>query len=186
MLNTKYIILDPSVQALQNPYHYGNVWFANEVRFAQNADEEIQLLSDINKNSAIIREDNRRLVQESYDYDSLASIQLEIYRPNFLVYHSNTTKKQLAVFSEIYYNDGWKAYLDGKQVEIIKTNYLLRAIEVPEGIHKIEFKFEPESYYLGQKIGYIGSIIIILFVGLMFGLEYYSNKRQEHSKHVRA
>ena len=96
--------------------------------------------------------------------DSTADIYLAKYLPNHLTYRSNSNTEQLAVFSEIYYNKGWKAYIDGKEAPYFRADYLLRAMLVPAGKHTIEFKFHPRSYYTGEKISLAGSLLLILIV----------------------
>lgn len=175
MLNTKYIIADPGSPPILNPYCYGNAWFVDNIKFAANADEEILLLNSMNKNTAILNEKYKAQIPKNLHSDSSAHIQLTSYRPNQLTYESSTVQDQLAVFSEIYYNDGWNAYLDGEKTEYFKANYLLRAMNIPAGKHTIEFKFEPESYYLGKWLSNLGSVLIILYVGvlLFFGIKQY-------------
>ena len=90
------------------------------------------------------------------------------YKPNELKYQTNTTKNQLVVFSEIYYDKGWNAYIDGEQVPYFRTNYTLRGMVIPAGEHKIEFRFEPASYYIGNKIMMVSSWILVLVIG--FGI----------------
>lgn len=101
--------------------------------------------------------------------DSTAIIKLTEYKPNHLTYQSQTNSNQLAVFSEIYYDKGWNAYVDGELTPHFRSNYVLRAMLVPEGRHKIEFKFEPKAYKLGNNISLVSSaILILLFIGVVF------------------
>ena len=98
-------------------------------------------------------------------------IKLESYAPNHLIYESNAKGERLAVFSEIYYRNGWHAYIDGEATPHGNVDYILRALRVPAGKHKIEFKFEPRSYYTGSKISLAGSIVLILILlGLLYSL----------------
>lgn len=100
--------------------------------------------------------------------DSLRSIRLLSYEPNNLVYQSKTSKEALVVFSEIYYAHGWKSFIDGKEAPHIRADYVLRAMRIPAGEHEIEFKFEPKSYFLGEKIAMVSSaLILILFFGVI-------------------
>jgi hypothetical protein len=165
MLNTKYFIVanqQKQVQAQSNPTALGNSWFVNDIRVVENADEEIKALGEINTASQLVVD--KRFSIGEYSIDSLAQIALTQYKANHLVYESNTQKKQFAVFSEVYYDKGWNAYIDGDLVSHIRVNYLLRGLEVPAGKHKIEFKFEPASYAIGEKISYTGSTILILLL----------------------
>ena len=99
-----------------------------------------------------------------FSKDTTSNISLSNYLPNHLTYLSKTNKEELAVFSEIYYNNGWNAYIDGKQLPYIRVNYVLRAMKIPQGNHKIEFKFEPNAYITGEKIGFISSLILLLMI----------------------
>jgi uncharacterized membrane protein YfhO len=94
--------------------------------------------------------------------DSTASIRLVSYQPNHLVYSFNGQKEQVAIFSEIYYDKGWNAYINGEKVPYIRANYLLRAMRLQPGAYEIEFKFEPKSYSIGNLIALISSILLIL------------------------
>ncbi|HML84206.1 MAG TPA: YfhO family protein, partial [Bacteroidales bacterium] len=103
--------------------------------------------------------------------DSTAKIKLESYRANKLVYKTQSSIPQLAVFSEIYYDKGWNAYLDGQPVSHFRANYVLRAMMVPAGNHTIEFRFEPQSYKTGGTIAMIGSLLILGLFLTLIGLE---------------
>ena len=172
MLNTKYYIGEnpqtkaPAAQL--NPTACGNAWFVSEIKWAKNADQEMAALTDFNpKNTVVIDERFKSLVGNwQYAGDSSATIKLTEFTPNRLTYSSTSTASELAVFSEIYYNEekGWHAFLDGKEVEHFRANYVLRAMVLPSGSHKIEFKFEPQSYIVGNKIALAGSILLYLFV----------------------
>lgn len=183
MLNTKYIIYNPQAQPILNPYANGNVWFVENIIWVDNANEEIDKLASVNtKSTAII---DRRFQTEIGEYKSSSfvgnTIKLLDYKPNHLIYESNTTTNQLAVFSEIYYDKGWNAYIDGELVSYIRANYTLRALMVPAGKHKVEFKFLPKSYYTGEKIALVGSILLILAFLVIVGREikYCKTKKEE-------
>ena len=115
--------------------------------------------------------------------DSNARIILESYQPNHLVYQSHTSSEQLAVFSEIYYEKGWNAFIDGKKADYVRANYILRAMRVPAGDHKIEFKFESESYKLGSTLSLISSLLLfaMLAVGIFF---YWKSENQKNPQAV--
>jgi len=98
--------------------------------------------------------------------DSSARIELSEYGLDKLVYKSSSSSDQLAVFSDLYYDKGWKAFVDGKQVDYFRANYLLRAMIVPAGEHEISFRFEPESYILGEKVSLASSIVLLLLIAL--------------------
>jgi hypothetical protein len=181
MLNTKYIIYNLSAPPIVNMYHYGNAWFVNNIKFVKNADEEILSLSSIDKNTAVLNEKYRNKLAMEIEYDSSAFIQLKSYKPNHLVYETSAGSDQLAVFSEIFYEDGWNAYIDGERTDYIKANYILRSIIIPEGKHIVEFKFEPQSYYLGRRISHAGSGLIIIFVLGVILFELRKRKKLEES-----
>src|SRR3989339_13292 len=177
MLNTKYIIYNPSVPPIENPFYYGNAWFVKQIQYAKNADEEILFLKQLDKNTAIVSERNKDKTQ-NFKFDSTAIIKLTAYKPNHLVYTTSSQIDQFAVFSEIYYDKGWNVYIDGNKSEYFKANYVLRAMNIPKGNHKIEFKFEPNSYLMGRKISYAGSGFLILFVLGAIIFERRKTKRQ--------
>lgn len=168
MLNTKYFIVpdektgQPQMQI--NMQALGNAWFVNNAHFVNNADEELNALNDfVPSETAVI--DKRFQNQVSGHFiskDSLATITLTSYEPNHLVYKSVTSKEQLAVFSEIYYDKGWNAYIDDKPAPYFRADYVLRAMIVPAGTHTIEFKFEPKVYRIGEKISFASSLILVL------------------------
>jgi uncharacterized membrane protein YfhO len=135
-----------------------------------NADEEIKALTGFNsKQTAII---DKRFESDLKDFtptaDSAASIVLLTYAPNKITYESNAATNQMAVFSEIYYEKGWNAYIDGNLVPHQRVNYVLRALQVPAGKHNIDFKFEPKVVETGETIAYASSIA--LYLGLALAL----------------
>ena len=175
MLNTKYIIQKgqdgkPIVQ--KNPDALGNAWFVKNIKWVNNADEELAALEDFNpQNTAFIDVRFKGIIDTEVSADSKNSkIQFISYDPKYLVYRSETDQDLLAVFSEIYYDKGWKAFIDGKESPYVRADYVLRAMLIPKGKHKIEFKFEPSSYLIGEKIALASSILIYLL--LIGGLVY--------------
>ena len=151
----------------------GNAWFVKEAQLVANADEELSALSTINTaDKAVIDKRYSDLFtawDEGIAIDSFASIQLTDYKANHLTYTANCTKKQLAIFSEIFYDKGWNAYLNGVSVPYFRANYVLRAMSIPAGNHQIEFKFEPTTYDIGEKISFAGSAVLLL---LLLGVAY--------------
>lgn len=168
MLNAKYFVVNSQngPVAQLNTNALGNAWFISEIIKAENSDDEIQLLGEINtSNQAVV--DIRYETPKAISIDSTASIILTSYKPNHLVYESVTSSNQFAVFSEIFYDKGWNVYIDGELVPHVRTNYVLRGLEVPSGKHTIEFKFEPSSYYTGERISLASSsllVILLIFV----------------------
>ena len=141
---------------LTNSNALGNAWFVNEIKSVQNADEAIDEIGteDLSK-VAIIESGN------SNQNLSVGTINLTEYQPKYLKYQSSNRGQGYAVFSEIYYEKGWKAFIDGTEAEIQQTNYVLRGLLVPAGDHTIEFRFEPKSYSIGNSIMLLGSIFTI-------------------------
>jgi hypothetical protein len=177
MLNVKYVIQsDENGQklALQNPAANGNAWFVEKVKLVSSANEEIKALDSLDNKSVAVIDQNfklpiglKRLPIKDMDFqkDSTATIQLSTYKPNQLKYVSNNSNEGFAVFSEMYYQNGWKAMIDGKEAPIYRVNYVLRGLKVPAGKHTIEFKFEPQVVKTGSTIALISSIGMLLLIG---------------------
>ncbi|HQU94866.1 MAG TPA: hypothetical protein PLO39_01890 [Saprospiraceae bacterium] len=189
MLNAKYFIGGQGEQlfAQQNPNAMGNAWFAKDIKWVDTPQQELDGLGDTtNAHSAVVNKSFKSSVKENgLIYDEKATIEMTKYIPDAMTYTYQASSPQFAIFSEVYYpeNKGWHVYIDGKRKEgIVRTNYVLRGIEVPAGKHTLEMKFEPASYYLGQKIGRIGSILLILLIlGAIYN-EY--NEYKESKKEV--
>ena len=183
MLNTKYIIYNPEAAPLFNPYANGTAWIIKDIKLVQNANEEIKALDSINpRTTAVVDQKFGNLIPNNFAFDSLATINQSLYRPNHLIYESNSNQPQVAVFSEIYYKDGWNAYVDNKITEHYRVDYVLRAMTIPAGKHTIEFKFEPKTYYLSKKISYAGSILIALFALGIISFEIWNNRTNGRKK----
>ena len=172
MLNTKYIIRKgPSgdLIASQNPSRYGPAWLVKEVEVVANADEEMNLLSTFDlSNKAIV---DQRFGLSSTSYSATGSILLSSYEPNHLVYDVNVDEVSFAVFSEIFYDKGWNAYINGELNAHYRVNYVLRGMNLPKGEYQVEFKFEPQSVAIGSSISLVSSCLIYLllaFVGFKF------------------
>ena len=174
MLNVKYIIgqaEDGKPVAYTNPDANGNAWFVEELNEVDSANEEITVLDSLdNKRIAISQanSDSRTFIK-----DSLASIQLMDYKPNYLTYTSNNSNDGFAVFSENYYGDGWQAYIDGVEAKHIRVNYVLRGMEIPKGEHTVEFRFDPQVVKTGGSIALGSSILLglLLLGGLFYGFK---------------
>ena len=166
MLNTKYIIgtNEKGEQVLEkNRNANGNAWFVQELKFVSSANEEIKALDSLNtKNIAIIRDDYASDIKNNYVIDSIATIKLTDYKVNSLSYQSNSTFNQFAVFSDMYYNEGWNAYIDGKLTNHMRVNYVLRGMEIPAGSNTIEFKFEPRIIKKGNTITLVSYALLFL------------------------
>lgn len=177
MLNVKYIITqdEDGVKALTNPYINGNAWFVSEVKQVNSANEEILALKDLdNKKQVVVHSKFKDIISKAkYAPDSLAYIALTAHKPNHLIYDSKVKEESFAVFSETYY-PGWQAYIDGIPVKHAQVNYTLRGLPIPEGQHKIEFKFEPQVIKTGSSIVLASSIVFIL---LTIGGFYFQYKK---------
>ena len=167
MLNTKYFIIpgdNGEVIAQQNPDANGNAWFVKNINYVQTADQEIRALdSTQTKNTAIVNENNiHKKINFSSAVDSLAYIKLTEYSLNSLTYETSSKFDEFSVFSEIYYKNGWKSYIDGELQPYTNVNYVLRGMEIPKGKHIIKFKFEPSVIKTGSIISLISYALMVL------------------------
>ena len=167
MLNTKYLITADTgrnYSMVANRTACGHAWFVKSVKYADNANQEMQAISSFDpKNEAIVDKQYKKLIDEKQvSANPNATIKLVKYNPDHLVYESGSTTTQIAVFSEIYYNKGWKMLIDGKEAPYFRADYLLRAAEIPLGNHKIDWIFHPASYYTGEKISLAGSALLVI------------------------
>jgi hypothetical protein len=184
MLNVKYFIVGDSANNLypqQNPEACGNAWFVPEYAMVENADVEMDSMTHIMpKQKAFI--DKRfadQLKDITVEADSLASIKFVSYKPNHLVYESNTAAPQVAVFSEIYYDKGWNAYVDGQLTPHFRCDYVLRGMVVPAGKHTIDFKFEPSVVATGEKVSLVSSILLYGGMLIIGGLGLVKRKKED-------
>lgn len=172
MLNTKYFIFPAGQQRqtvpILNPHAYGNAWFVNKVQYVNNANEEIDALDSIIPTETAVVDarfkDVLKGTTESYK-DSLSSIRLTSYTPNRLTYETNNAQDGIAVFSEIYYPDGWHVTIDGQPAELARADYILRTMYVPAGQHTIEMRFDPTSLHVTEGIAY--GALALLMIGII-------------------
>ena len=150
----------------QNPNALGAAWLVKSVEFKDGPAAIMQSLSSFNPAETAILDQKDKNNLSTIQYDSTASIQLLKNDNDAAQYKYKASTDQFAVFSEIFYDAGWKAFIDGKESTILQTNYVLRGMKIPAGEHMIEFKFEPASYAIGSKAAVGSSIIIWL---LLFG-----------------
>ncbi len=179
MLNVKYFIIptEEGIQAQQNPDAYGNAWFVENVKFVENANEEIVALGEIDPAStAVVNNKFKDEIPATISKDSLSSLELVQQRPNELIYNSSNAGESLAVFSEMYYPNGWNVYIDGEEASHFPANYVLRAMVIPAGEHTITFKFEPEVVETGSTISLASSVILFL---LLIGGIFFSFRREK-------
>lgn len=181
MLNSKYIIISPDHAPFVNQYAYGNAWFVNDVRIVNSADEEITSLNSINPlTTAVVDKRFESMVgKTASDPENSGTIKLTSYKPNILTYESNTTSDQIAVFSEIYYPHGWKAFIDGAPSDHYRANWTLRAMNIPAGKHTIEFRFEPDTYNNLNNVASVFSLLLFLMLLGALGYSIVSELKKE-------
>ncbi len=184
MLNVKYVVQQDEegrrYPALNDEAN-GNAWFISELKKVTSADEEIAALEGLQTDEvAVINAIEFDAINRfAFRIDSTASISLNDYKPNHLTYSSRNAFSGVAVFSEMYYRHGWQAFIDGTRVDHFRVNYVLRALEIPEGEHKIEFKFEPEVVRKGSQITLGSSILLGIIVLGGIGFSFWKSRREE-------
>lgn len=161
MLNTRYIIINGESAPLLYDKALGNAWFVSESKTASTAKEEMTYFSSIDPASQAIVYDDAEAAGTVREYDSEGVVTLDHYSPNRLDYTAYSTNGGLAVFSEIYYPAGWKAYVDGEEQEILRVNYILRGLNLDKGSHDVTFVYDPSSFRTGKNISMVSSIAII-------------------------
>jgi hypothetical protein len=172
MFNVKYNIIENQGQLMvqPNPEANGNAWFVKDLKVVKDDNEAILALNDIDTESTAIIKDEYvdEVTNTNFQQDSTAYINLTNFKMNALTYRSQSAYDGFAVFSEVYYPEGWQAYIDGEPKEHIQVDYTLRGLQIPAGKHTIEFKFEPSVIATGSRISLAGHIIFILIIG--FGI----------------
>ncbi len=169
MLNVKYVINkneEGQDIALENPEVNGNAWFVNAIETVANADEMMKKLKTFKSKQTALVYKNAQLKNTQFKTDSLAVIKLTNYQPNKLSYQSTNSNDGFAVFSEIYYPEGWKITIDDKPANMIEVNYTLRGLVIPAGSHKIIFEFKPDVIKTGSTISLITSILALIIIVL--------------------
>jgi hypothetical protein len=169
MLNTKYIVYGPEAKnVITNPVANGNAWFVKEVSTVSSANDELKKTGEVNTRDVAVVDDSKFKISD-LRIDSTSSITIKEFTPKNLKYESQSSVDGLGVFSEIYYPKGWYAFVDGKETEIIRADYVLRALWIPAGKHEIEFRFEPRPYVVGNKVTLASSWAVLLIVLGCFG-----------------
>jgi hypothetical protein len=176
MLNTKYVIqADQSGAAsvFTNPDAAGPAWFVKALRFEKGPAEVMNALSTFSpRDTAILFEKDKAIVPAASAQDSASQIRLISNSNDELIYSSSSASAGFAVFSEIYYEKGWKAFIDGKETPIVRTNYVLRGLSVPAGQHEIRFAFKPDSYFTGKTISLVAGLLVLLFLAVAVYMTY--------------
>jgi hypothetical protein len=179
MLNTKYVIENPNeANVPARPTNLGPVWFVKGLRFVNTSQEEMAALDNLNtRDSAVANKSFENILKPTFAADSAATISLVKNDNDVVTYTAKVPSEQLAVFSEVYYDKGWKAFIDNKETPIAKVNYVLRGLMVPAGEHSIVFKFEPRSHAIGWTITNICSLLMLVLLGAAIFITSRKNKR---------
>ena len=182
MLNTKYFILPlqgGQTVPVQNPYAYGNAWFVDEVQYVNNANEEIDGVGKVNlRHVAVADAKFKEQLAQSVKQDDTSVVKMIQYKPNNLTYEVKSSKGGVIVFSEIYY-PGWTATVDGQPVELGRVDYILRAINVKPGNHKVVLDFHPQSLKNTEMVAYIGYGVLVLLIIIGIGVEIRKRKKTD-------
>lgn len=177
MLNTKYFIQrNPSTgqpQAGLNPNAFGSCWLVKDIKYVNNGNEEMKALDSVNvRDTAIVDKKFESVIKFLPAPDTTATIKLVENHNDTIDYAFSSKTNQFAVFSEVYYDKGWDAYIDGTKTAYCKTDYILRGMSVPAGDHKIEFRFEPAVYRLGNTVTVWSCIIAYLLLIAALAIEW--------------
>ena len=180
MLNTKYLILPlqggQTVPVL-NTYAFGNAWFVGDIKYVDNANEELDGVGKINlRHQAVADAKFKEVLGEAVPEDDMAIVKLTKYEPNELTYDISSTKGGIVVFSEIYY-PGWTATVDGEPVTVGRVDYVLRAINVKAGKHKVVLTFKPKSIRDTETVAYIA--FALLFIAIIVGVWFEERKKRK-------
>ena len=182
MLNAKYFIVPLQANqtvAIENPYVYGNAWFVDKVTYVKNANEELDALGKLNlRHEAVADTRFQSQLGESKNQDSTSIVKLTAYEPNQLTYDVRSATGGIVVFSEIFYPE-WTATVDGNPVEIGRVDYVLRALNVDKGHHKVVLTFDPKSVKQTETVAYLSYGVLLLVV--LFAV-YFKRKEDEKAQ----
>ncbi len=171
MLNTRFVMAGPTSNAvIENPQALGSAWLVKQVKPVANPDEAIAAIEDTDLATTAIVNQSEFSIADTYD--ATGSIQLAEAGVNEMVYEADVPKASLAVFSEVYYPEGWTATIDDQEVPVLRANYVLRALEIPPGKHTIRFRFAPRSYTIGNSVTVGASVLLVLSVLLALGMSF--------------
>ena len=176
MLIAKYIVYNPEAPPFENEYAFGTAWFVEYLKPAASADEEILALDELAlRTEAVVGADFQNMVEGfSHQESADARIAVQEHLPNYISYIYDSPVPQATIFSEIYYPEGWNAYVDGEPADHFRANYTLRGMMIPAGNHTIEFKFEPQTYATASTISTIAGLIICLIFAFSIYKNYHS------------
>ena len=177
MLNARYYLTGNEKQpVIRNPGALGNAWFVREVKTVATPDAEIAALTSVDPgHTAVVDAAKFPSAKASASADTAATVALTSYAPDALSYRYSATQPGTVVFSEIYYADGWNAYLDGQPAPHFRADFVLRAMQVPAGAHRIDFRFEPKEFAAANAVSLVSSIGILL---VLLGAGVYVAKRR--------
>ncbi len=171
MLNTRFVLAGPTPNAvIENPQALGSAWLVQNVKQVNSPDEEVAALGNTNLENTAVVDASKFTVDDSYN--SSGTIRLVSAEPNEMVYEADVPAPSLAVFSEVYYPEGWTATIDDQEVPLLRANYLLRALEIPAGEHNVRFRFAPRSYAVGNAVTVFASGLLAVSVLLALGLTF--------------
>ena len=181
MLNIKYFLRKDRnglTQAYQKKDSaLGNCWLIKNIQYVNGANAEMNSLGNFNPaDTAVIQDTFKASIPFEPVYDSTATIALVKNDNDVITYTFNAASNQFAVFSEIYYKSGWKAYIDDKEAPIVKVNYVLRGLAIPAGKHDIKFEFKPQGYYKGKSVTSIFSIVLLVVFAVGIFMEWRGRK----------
>jgi hypothetical protein len=187
MLNTKYFIVqDPQTgkpEARLNPGAFGNCWLVKGIKYVDNADQEMAALDSTDlRDTAVVENKFKGQITLAPQYDSIGYIKLVQNVNDKIDYRFSSAKPSFAVFSEVYYPEGWNVYIDGDKANYVKTDYVLRGMYIPAGNHEIEWRFEPKSFIHGRLISIIANILVALLI--IATIIYYVIKKKEPDPHL--
>ena len=175
MLNTRYIIMPlqgGETVPVQNPYAYGNAWFVDKISYVDNANAEIDAIKKLNlRHEAVADKRFEQQLGKAAQQDETSLVTLVAYEPNHLTYDVESGRGGIIVFSENYY-PGWTATIDGQPAELGRVNYILRALNIAAGKHKVELMFYPKSLQTTETIAYIALALLLLAIAVACFVEW--------------
>ncbi len=184
MLNVKYFINGPKAREyFKNDFANGPAWFVREIAAVSSPNEELEKVSEVNTLDIAVLDVSKYTVQDlKFNADSLATVKVLEFKPPYIKYESQSATAGFVVFSEVHYPKGWHAKIDGKEVPILRADYVLRALEVPAGKHVIEFSFEPKPYLIGNKITMASGWVMLIVAMSSIALSWRQSRNQSAVK----
>ena len=188
MLNTRYLIVpgdDGQPEAVRRPSPNGAAWFVDRIVAGDTPQQEIDLLGETDlKTTAVVGSRDRGEAEKTLparaegDSAAVRTIALTEYRPNYLKYEYSSPEEAVAVFSEIYYDRGWTAWVDGVETPYFRADYLLRALELPAGDHTVEWRFRAPHWGAVEGVTGLCSAAILLLIAGLAAAEWYKRKKR--------